>query len=546
MQPIEDLLVSSDKLLAHEKTGVLSYHELLTSKITQDDIVHAKMWLHDVAIDWDLASDTFFLSLNILHAYASRSSTIKKTNLDIVATTVLVMSCKYNEVGYRSLEDYVALSSGVVSRSNIIEKEKEIFTLLGCNINVPNDMRYLTAISKLARLTEEVENYCRIILIVVSIAGISYLPSVVVTSIVKLVLAFYSYDMPNYFEIDNHAIDMCCYEITLQCTMARLSSYYSKMPAYMKALWLIPATTTNINASMVLVGPYMKYTYFKRVLNVPPVDMSSLNQNGRKLGQGAYGKVNAIAYKGTTYAVKTLTGLTMILGGLPTSFIREVSIIKSLNHPNVIKVRHVSSNLRSLFLDKGIDDLSTWVSNNTLGKKLQSLLANQMFSALSYIHSMGCIHRDIKPGNIIVFEQGFDLNFVLSDFGLARGTDIVPTNNLFTTNVCTMWYKAPELLLGNKSYGAGIDVWSMGCTLYQAATTMVLFKGTSDFDQLTRILGTPPTSNAVYPSVTKSFKVNHKLSPMYTELIPLCLVLDPNDRETSTEIYDRIVNNDFH
>lgn len=79
---------------------------------------------------------------------------------------------------------------------------------------------------------------------------------------------------------------------------------------------------------------------------------------------------------------------------------------------------------------------------------------------MAYLHSnkANICHRDIKPSNILVGKNG---DVKLADFGLAKKM----VNKLSTTKVVTLWYRAPELLLGLRSYSSKIDVWSVGCVL---------------------------------------------------------------------------------
>mmetsp|Transcript_30450 Transcript_30450/g.79013 ORF Transcript_30450/g.79013 Transcript_30450/m.79013 type:complete len:355 (+) Transcript_30450:430-1494(+) len=122
----------------------------------------------------------------------------------------------------------------------------------------------------------------------------------------------------------------------------------------------------------------------------------------------------------------------------------------------------------------------------------------QILSGLSFCHARLVLHRDLKPQNVLIDKQG---RVKLADFGLARAFQAKKT---YTHEVVTLWYRAPELLLGNQEYSASVDLWSTGCILAELSCRRPLFPGDSEIDQLFRIfrlLGTP--TEATWPGVTK-------------------------------------------
>ena len=100
------------------------------------------------------------------------------------------------------------------------------------------------------------------------------------------------------------------------------------------------------------------------------------------------------------------------------------------------------------------------------------------------------MHRDLKPQNLLINKQSHELK--LADFGLARAFGI-PVRS-YTHEVVTLWYRAPDVLMGSRKYSTPVDLWSVGCIFGEMASGRPLFPGTSDADQLQRIfkiLGTP-------------------------------------------------------
>ncbi|KAG1699208.1 hypothetical protein DVH05_014124 [Phytophthora capsici] len=107
----------------------------------------------------------------------------------------------------------------------------------------------------------------------------------------------------------------------------------------------------------------------------------------------------------------------------------------------------------------------------------------QLVRAINFCHQHNIIHRDIKPENLLVSRNGV---LKLCDFGFAR--PLASAGAKYTEYVSTRWYRAPELLVGDVSYGKAVDVWSIGCMLAEIATGLPLFPGDSDIDQLYHII----------------------------------------------------------
>lgn len=121
----------------------------------------------------------------------------------------------------------------------------------------------------------------------------------------------------------------------------------------------------------------------------------------------------------------------------------------------------------------------------------------QILCGLKYIHTADVIHRDLKPGNILVTLQGV---LKICDFGLARGINpkyFKQKSAPITNYVATRWYRAPELMLSNKRYSKAVDMWAVGCILAELYGRRPLFMGKDQLEQISeivKILGSPATS----------------------------------------------------
>ena len=124
----------------------------------------------------------------------------------------------------------------------------------------------------------------------------------------------------------------------------------------------------------------------------------------------------------------------------------------------------------------------------------------QLIKSIEFCHAHNVIHRDIKPENLLISKSG---TLKLCDFGFAR--TLAGNGARYTDYVSTRWYRSPELLVGDQSYGKPVDMWAVGCMLAEMMTGMPLFPGESDIDQLFHIMR---TFGALTPRMLQLVKAN--------------------------------------
>jgi mitogen-activated protein kinase 7 len=172
----------------------------------------------------------------------------------------------------------------------------------------------------------------------------------------------------------------------------------------------------------------------------------------------------------------------------------------------------------------------------------------QILCGVKYIHSADVLHRDLKPGNILV---NADCELKICDFGLARGFLEDPEKNagFMTEYVATRWYRAPEIMLSFTNYTKAIDIWSVGCILAELLGGKPLFRGKDYVDQLNQILlilGTPKESTLTKIGSTRAQNYVRSLPLMkkvpYSELFPNAnpLALDLLEKMLTLDPYERI------
>ncbi|KAI8983843.1 kinase-like domain-containing protein [Pilobolus umbonatus] len=282
----------------------------------------------------------------------------------------------------------------------------------------------------------------------------------------------------------------------------------------------------------------------------------------KKLGEGTFGEVHEALNKHTGQ----LVALKRILmhnekEGIPITAIREIKILKQLNHPNIVPLIDIAVERgNSARKDKG----SIYMVFPYMDHDLAGLLDNpnvrlsppqiktylkQLLEGTAYLHNNRILHRDMKAANLLISNEGV---LQIADFGLARGLE--DENREYTNCVVTRWYRPPELFLGERRYTSAIDMWGVGCVFGELLKTRPILQGQDDLDQLKRIFylcGSPnednmpgwdklPEANKLKFDTTPRRVKEEFISydPMAADLLDKLLVLEPDRRLTALEALD--------
>uniref|UniRef100_A0A096M328 Cyclin-dependent kinase 9 (CDC2-related kinase) n=1 Tax=Poecilia formosa TaxID=48698 RepID=A0A096M328_POEFO len=302
-----------------------------------------------------------------------------------------------------------------------------------------------------------------------------------------------------------------------------------------------------------------------------------------KIGQGTFGEVFKAKHRqtGKKVALKKVL-MENEKEGFPITALREIKILQLLKHENVVNLIEICrtkelSRFRvfgpatqfnrykgSIYLvfDFCEHDLAGLLSNANVKftlaeiKKVMQMLLNGLY----YIHRNKILHRDMKAANVLITRDGV---LKLADFGLARAFSLAKNSqgNRYTNRVVTLWYRPPELLLGERDYGPPIDLWGAGCIMAEMWTRSPIMQGNTEQHQLTLISQLCGSITAeAWPAVDKKYELYQKMElpkgqkrkvkdrlkayvkdPYALDLIDKLLVLDPAQRVDS----DDALNHDF-
>lgn len=224
------------------------------------------------------------------------------------------------------------------------------------------------------------------------------------------------------------------------------------------------------------------------------------------IGEGGYGRVYKAEDKetGQLVAMKKQCFERVV----PAQILLEISVLQQLQHENIVQLLDTVTKREKIFLIFELfeGDLHQYMAVAKLEEPLMQSYPFQLLSGVKFIHENGILHRDLKPQNLLIDKEGA---LKICDFGLACER----SQKTKTRQVATLYYRAPELLLGSERYDSEIDLWSVGCILGEMILNEVLFYGDCEIGQLFTIfnrLGTPTETS--WPGM--------RSLPYYSEMFP--------------------------
>lgn len=225
--------------------------------------------------------------------------------------------------------------------------------------------------------------------------------------------------------------------------------------------------------------------------------MSERYEIYRRLGSGSFGEVLEARDKkrgGAPVALKRIFLKNLDAGYFPAAPFRELQALRALEHPNIVRYLGSFCESRALTIvtDVHPTDLGELIARfkGPLPEAAAASITRDILAGLAHMHACGIMHRDVKPANMFV---GLDGHVHVGDMGLARpfrllASETAPGPLLFTSQVSSRWYRAPEILWGGVQYGPEIDVWGVGAIFAEFFLGKPLAPGFSDINQLSLIV----------------------------------------------------------
>ncbi|GAB2289409.1 hypothetical protein Dimus_023718 [Dionaea muscipula] len=240
-----------------------------------------------------------------------------------------------------------------------------------------------------------------------------------------------------------------------------------------------------------------------------------------KISEGSYGVVYKARDKktGEIVALKKMK-LSVEREGFPLYFLREINTLLSFNHSSIVNVKEVvvddsDAGFSNVFMAMEYmdHDLKALMEarKQPFSQSEAKCLMLQLLDGVKYLHDHWVLHRDLKTSNLLLNNKS---ELKICDFGMSRQYGIQMKQ--YTSLVVTLWYRAPELLLGAEQYSTAVDMWSVGCIMAELLASKPLFDGKTEFDQLDKIfrmLGTP--NEKIWPGYSQlpGLKVNFVQQP---------------------------------
>lgn len=503
---MDENLCTIDNLLFLERRGRLAGSNFCSNQSEISVLMRRVLisWLENVVEKFKLLSETYFLAVAIID-YTLSKIQIKRESLQLYGVSALLLASKKEEVDPIESNDLIYICDGSFTKEEISLCEKEIFLLLGGDLNFPIVINYLRVLSLTSDTDLKCHDMAKFILELYSICeGFNdYLTSVLTTAAHTIACEATNFVPSNAFNIAQPILDFCVHSMlkSIAINYNETSTPIFKKFFNPKFHGVSKIKLPELRECPTLPNNLEEYAplYYIDKLSILPIFNPENYTEMYDIGRGTYGKVVKVRDSANKpYALKTIIKNDYV-GEISQSLILELSILTIAKHPNVLSVHAFNE---TGFL---LEYMNSDVKGAYMSSEERLTVVHCLIDAVKYLHNLGIVHMDIKPQNVLITQTNNDIFVKLGDFGTSRGSGITLMRT-YEPEVYTLYYRAPEILLGAVHYDNRADIWALGCTLFEIITGRILiYENTEEYMllKLFKIFGTHNEEN--WPGIT-SFK----------------------------------------
>jgi serine/threonine protein kinase len=264
---------------------------------------------------------------------------------------------------------------------------------------------------------------------------------------------------------------------------------------------------------------------------------------GRRLGQGGFATVYEARHQDTNQrvALKILHGTKELEAEVQRRFVREVLLLKKLDHPNIVRIYEAGLHEGSIYYVMELVECGTLkdvlLARYRLPWREAAEVAVQVCRALAHAHLRGCVHRDLKPANLYLSEDGL---VKIGDFGLAR--DLNDSRLTMAGQTVGTWrYMPPEQITGRDHIDGRLDLYAFGCIAFEMVAGHVPFDGTTYVEIFDQHLDSAPARLDVLVA---------RCPTEFADLVDLMLAKDPYERpengDVVADVCERLLSGNFN
>ncbi|XWV24788.1 hypothetical protein QJ856_gp0995 [Tupanvirus deep ocean] len=514
-------------------------------------------WLVAVVDDYKLTMSTLFSGIILMDKYLSIEKITKK-NFQAVAVSCLYLASKTEEVYPPELISLVRCTDNSYTKQHLLKTEYDILNKLKYKIYSDNIYQYINVEYQNKKINCDSYFFC-LYLATITLMTIDY-NFVKPENLAKKIIDF---DLilkmePKIMEKLINSDPIYCY-LYLSWIRYKESEYkaiedrYSSIKFGKISASVIPEIKCICDKNTFT----LRSMWNENTMNIEELDFNIYNDEYIKkftilseLGSGTYGVVKHVKVLDYDLALKRIRD-NDTENGIGCTMLREINTLQMLNHPNIIKMHGFNYDPNTGRLVIGFEfmkyTLRQIISKRSIDNTTKGKIIIDFLKGLNYIHSKNIVHRDLSVNNILVSADGV---LKIADFGSSRYFRHPQFAGNYSQEICTLWYRSIENLLGKKNYNQMVDVWSAACIIGFILSGNDFFQGDSEIDtiyKIFKVLGTPtenfssevcswPQFNNNFPKWPRKGFVDLEIKyPEQTKILYKMLEYNPDNRISANQ-----------